>query len=107
MTAIWMRARSELRTGKRSIVALALVIGIFGGVAMASAAGARRTDSAYDRFIAATTPPTAFVLSGDRASSPQFPIVPLRRARRLPQVEKSAVAESLFGEALTPSGKPL
>ena len=54
MSAMWLRARSELRAGKRSIVALAILLGVFGAVAMAAGAGARRTGSAYDRFLAAT-----------------------------------------------------
>ena len=39
MSAVWMRAKAELRGGKRSIVALALLLGISGAVAMAAGAG--------------------------------------------------------------------
>ena len=52
MAAIWMRVRSELRTGRRSVFALALLIAIAGAAVLAPLAGARRTDSAYDRFLA-------------------------------------------------------
>ena len=52
MSAIWMRVRSELRTGKRSILGLALLIALAGAAVLGPLAGARRTDSAYDRFLA-------------------------------------------------------
>jgi ABC-type lipoprotein release transport system permease subunit len=47
----WMAA--EARSRWRSWLGLALVVGIAGGIVIASAAGARRTDSAYPRFLTA------------------------------------------------------
>ncbi|HYK29778.1 MAG TPA: hypothetical protein VEV61_17555, partial [Streptosporangiaceae bacterium] len=44
----------RLRTGWRGWAALTLLIGIAGGAVLAAAAGARRTDSAYPRFLKAT-----------------------------------------------------
>jgi hypothetical protein len=41
---------AELRRRRGSCVALAALIGCFAGVALASTAGARRTDSAFERF---------------------------------------------------------
>jgi ABC-type antimicrobial peptide transport system permease subunit len=52
MSAVWMRLRSDLRNGRRSVLALALLIAIAGAATLGPLAGARRTDSAYDRFIA-------------------------------------------------------
>jgi ABC-type antimicrobial peptide transport system permease subunit len=54
MAAIWMRVRSELREGRRSVFALALLIAIAGAAALAPLAGAKRTGSAYERFLAAS-----------------------------------------------------
>lgn len=51
MTAIWMRLRAELRARWGAWLALALIIGAFSGAALAAVAGARRADSAYDRFL--------------------------------------------------------
>jgi ABC-type antimicrobial peptide transport system permease subunit len=51
MTAVWMRARAEMRARRRAGVALALLIGIGGGAVIATAAGARRTSSAFPRLI--------------------------------------------------------
>jgi ABC-type antimicrobial peptide transport system permease subunit len=54
MSAVWIRIRSELRHRWRAWFGLALFIGLFGGAIIAAAAGARRTDTAYPRFLRAT-----------------------------------------------------
>jgi putative ABC transport system permease protein len=53
MTAIWMRTRSELRSHLAGVIALVLLVGLIGGVVVAAAAGARRTVTAYPRFLKA------------------------------------------------------
>src|SRR6185437_14004303 len=53
MKAVRYRLRLELRRGWRACVALGVVVGIIGGTVLALAAGARRTDSAYRRFVKA------------------------------------------------------
>ena len=45
------RLRVELRTRWRAWVAVAFLIGVAGGVVLTTAAGARRTGSAYGRFL--------------------------------------------------------
>jgi ABC-type lipoprotein release transport system permease subunit len=52
--AVGMVARGEIRRRWHSIVALTLLVGIVGAVVMAAAAGARRSDSALQRFNAAS-----------------------------------------------------
>jgi hypothetical protein len=52
--------RSDLRRRWRAWAALALLVALVGGVAMASVAGYRRTSSAMDRFLAYHRPPNAF-----------------------------------------------
>ncbi len=52
MIAVIARARAELRSTWRSWLALGLLLGVAGGVAIAAVAGARRTASAYPRFVA-------------------------------------------------------
>ena len=47
---VWVSA--ELRRRRGSCVAVAVLIGCFAGAALALAAGARRTDNAYERFRA-------------------------------------------------------
>jgi hypothetical protein len=53
MNTVWMRLRSEMRSRWRSWLGLALLIGLGGGAAVAAAAGARRTETAYPRFVQA------------------------------------------------------
>src|SRR6266567_6660068 len=53
VSAVWMRLRSEIRTRWRSWLGLALLIGLAGAAAVAAAAGARRTETAYPRFVQA------------------------------------------------------
>lgn len=52
---LWVR--SEWRRGRRSLVGLSLLIALGGGVTLAAIGGARRADTAFDRFL-------------DRVSSP-------------------------------------
>lgn len=51
MGAVSMRARAEMRSRWRGLIGVAVVIGLLGGGAIASAAGARRTMSSYPRFV--------------------------------------------------------
>lgn len=51
MSAVWMRLRTDGRSRWRAWVALALLVGLAGGVVLASLAAAKRTQSAYDRFL--------------------------------------------------------
>ena len=52
MGGVWMRTRSEFRSSWRPWLALALLVGLAGGVAIAAVAGARRTATAYPRLVA-------------------------------------------------------
>jgi hypothetical protein len=54
MSAVWFRFRADLRGRWRSVVALAFLVGVAGGAALAAVAGARRTDTAYSRLVDAT-----------------------------------------------------
>jgi hypothetical protein len=51
MGAVWLRLRAELRHQWRTWLALAVLLGVIGGIALTAAAGARRTDTAYPRFL--------------------------------------------------------
>ncbi|MEX1008510.1 MAG: hypothetical protein WD271_11770, partial [Acidimicrobiia bacterium] len=94
MGAMRMLARGELRTRWRGIAVLTLLVGFAGGVVLASAAGARRTASSFDRFVASTRPGhvTINVDAGDTEL--------LRRIEKLPQVEAltRAVGVTVFAD---------
>lgn len=63
MAAVWMRARAELRAGWRGVLALVLLVGVAGGTAIGAAAGARRTETAFPRMLAATNA-SDFLMTG-------------------------------------------
>lgn len=60
----WLMAR-ELRARWRGVAAIALLVGLVGGVVLATAAGARRTGSAYERFVERTATRDASVQVDD------------------------------------------
>ena len=66
MRAITTVAAHRLRASWRAWAALALLIGLAGGVVMTAAAGARRTENAYPQFLRATA--AADVLVGPAGS---------------------------------------
>jgi ABC-type lipoprotein release transport system permease subunit len=51
MAAVWLRFRAELRSRWRAWLVLALMLGVASGIVIAAAAGARRTATAYERFL--------------------------------------------------------
>ena len=62
MGAVWLCARAQLRGRTLASLVLALLVGLAGGIALAALAGARRSDSALVRFVAASDTVDARVL---------------------------------------------
>ena len=83
VTAVWAWARAEIRNRWRGLIAVGLLIGLVGAVALTVLAGARRTDSAYGRFRDAT-------LAHDATAFGPAPL--LRRLGALPGVAATGVA---------------
>src|SRR3954451_22870661 len=52
VSAVWMAARAQLRHRWGATIALALLVGLTGGLVIAAVAGASRTDSSMKRFVA-------------------------------------------------------
>lgn len=100
MSAVWLRLRAEMRSHLAATVALTLLVGIAGGVALATAAGARRTDTAFPRFLHASH-------AGDVLISPQATGLKGFYADigRLPEVERTGAAAGVFLFYVSPSGK--
>jgi hypothetical protein len=97
MAAVLARFRAELRARWRAMLLLAVLAGMAGGVVLAAVAGARRTATVMDRFLAyhqATN-----VGFGVRPPDPDA-------VRRLPQVADVAEGGYLAMVAATPSGGP-
>jgi ABC-type lipoprotein release transport system permease subunit len=53
MNAVWAGLRVDVRRRWRAWLGVVVLVGLFGGIVTAAAAGARRTDSAYSRFVMA------------------------------------------------------
>jgi ABC-type lipoprotein release transport system permease subunit len=104
MRAVWLRARADLRRRLLGWVALALLIGVAGGAAIAVAAAARRTDSAYQRFLARSSPSDATVTESKDFLTKDLD---LDQVAALPEVERSARASFLFFLGHTADGRPL
>ena len=51
MAAVLLRLRTGARSRWRAWVALALLVGVAGGIILAALAGAERTETSYDRFL--------------------------------------------------------
>src|SRR5215470_913011 len=90
MGAVWLRLRAELRHQWRVWLALAVLLGVIGGIALTAAAGARRTDSAYPRFLRASHAAQLAVFPPRSGLGGYF-----RAVARLPEVSSSASAAFL------------
>ncbi len=96
MATLLYRLRADLRTGWKSLVVIALLVGLAGGAVLASLAAARRTDSAYSRLRRATNAWDVEVNPNDGAQS----VLTMAELRKLPEVE--AIAR-INGVAMYPS----
>jgi FtsX-like permease family len=100
-----LRRRVDLRAQWRSVVVLALVVGIGGGAALAGFAGARRTETALARFLTYDRPGDGGFLFGNQSQPPAVPgvapnslaLAPVeQRVVDLPQVASYFRAPYLF-----------
>ena len=89
MGAVWLRLRAELRQRWRGWLALAVLLGLIGGIALTAAAGARRTDTAYPRFLRASHAADLVVTPARSGFHGYF-----RALARLPEV--SSLAPAMF-----------
>jgi ABC-type lipoprotein release transport system permease subunit len=97
MTGVWYRFRAELRTRWRAWLGLAVIVGIAGGAVLALAAGARRTDSAYRRFLDAQDAYDVLVsLNTAGFGAPAEVTFDTEELRELPQVAETAETGSFF-----------
>jgi len=56
MPVAWYRFAATFARGRAGYLSIVLLIGLIGGIAMASVAAARRTQASYSVFLASTTP---------------------------------------------------
>jgi len=95
MAAVLMLMRSRLRRRWRAWAALTLLLGIAVGVVLTAAAGARRTDTAYPRYL-------EWARSEDLLVSADDSVVPA--IERLPQVAQAGLGIGYALYAIDPDG---
>src|SRR5947208_7791825 len=102
MSAVLMRMHWELRSRFAGLLVLGLIVGVIGGVVIAAAAGARRTDTAYARFLQTTR-------AVDIIVTPNRPAAVARRHEigRLPDVAATTLVMLASGRIELPSGRPV
>jgi len=101
MGAVWLRLRAELRHQWRVWLALAVLLGVIGGIALTAAAGARRTDTAYPRFLRASHAAQLAVFPARSGFGGYF-----RAVARLPEASSSASAAFLQMSLPGPGASP-
>jgi len=95
------RFRATFRRRWPGYLAIFVLIGLVGGMAMASIAGARRTESSYPTFLTGTNPSDLLVQPSTSQSCTSGLI---SQIARLPHVKRVSCANSFGAETLTPSG---
>jgi hypothetical protein len=105
----WYRFRSTLRCRWTGYLAIALLIGLVGGLAMGSVAAARRTQGGYAAYLAATNPSDLTVLSGISASpgAPGYDPAVIEQIAALPGVRHVASYALLNVAILGLDGQPV
>jgi hypothetical protein len=92
LRAVIARVGADLRQRWLAWLALAVLIGVFAGGVTAVAAGARRTDTAYPRLLAATKAPDMLVV--DRVGGASFARFSARELASLPEVAQSGQVDA-------------
>ncbi len=87
--ALLVRVRADFRHRWISWLALAGLLGLFAGVVIAVAAGARRTDTAYPRLMSSTRSPDVMVVD-QVPGDPSFATFSSAELAALPQVTRTA-----------------
>ncbi|HLW16973.1 MAG TPA: FtsX-like permease family protein, partial [Actinomycetota bacterium] len=107
MGAIRLRLGAELRARWRGWLGLALLLAAFAGLTFATAAGARRTDTAYQRLLKISHPFDQFLLGVGPHPVSLFPLnkpMTLEQVRSLPEVADLLTEYFFDGPNGTPGG---
>jgi hypothetical protein len=109
LTVAWYRFKTTLRRRWPGYLAIVLLMGLVGGVAMGAIAGARRTQSAFPAYLAATDASDLEIqASSNIASFTSHQVESLaHQFAHLPQVTRVAIAPNLLVVPLGPNGRPL
>jgi hypothetical protein len=106
----WYRFRVTFRHRLGGFLALAILTGLIGGVAMAAITAGRRTESSYPSYLASTNPSSVIIQPNTNlnvssaAQADQIYQSLLSRLRHLPHVRGLATADAVNAAMLTPHG---
>ncbi len=102
----WYRFRSTLPDRWGGYLALVLLLGFVGGLAMGAVAAARRTQSAFPAYLASTRPSDLTVLTGlsGLGSGGGFDPALVHRIARLPHVRRVESYGLMNAAVLAPNG---
>ncbi|HWC11039.1 MAG TPA: hypothetical protein VG455_07445, partial [Acidimicrobiales bacterium] len=107
MSVVLARLRAEARWRWRAWLALAVLTGVVGGSVIAALAGARRTDTAYPRFLAGTNGFDVLVTNGGTTAENANRVFDFEAIRSRPEVADAAKLHIYVPTGTTPSGRPV
>jgi len=103
--AVFTRLRTELRSRWTAWAAVALLIGVTGGVVLTTAAGARRTDTAYARYLKRSHAADVLVSPTNRGLPDYYPA--LAKLRAVAELGVGVGFEGFVRDAKAPPGAPV
>jgi hypothetical protein len=95
------RFRATFRRRLGGYLALAVLIGLVGGVALGSLTAARRSYASYPEFLASTNPSDLLVVPQTNGPEPGL----VHELARLPHVRSAEAGEQITAATLTPGGQ--
>ena len=104
MAVLAIRMRAALRSRWRSWLAVAILAGVLGGIVIAAAAGARRTEGSYRRYLGSINQGDIYV---DPFVSEGGDSIPLDPVARLPEVSKTERSLQLAAIVRSSKGRPI
>ena len=102
----WYRFRVTLGRRWGGYVSVILLVGLVGGVAMASVAAARRTQSSFSVFLAGTSPSDLSVPTFATSADGSYSAALTAKIARLPDVRHVAAWMGINAVPLRPDGAP-
>ena len=103
----WYRFRTGVARQWPGYLSIVLLFGLIGGVAMASIAGARRTESSFHVFLESTNPSDLTVLTGLFHPDPTgYDAKLVKRIAHLPHVTRVESEAGYEAEKVSPNGDP-
>ena len=99
-TVAWYRFRSTFGNRWGGYLAVVLLVGLVGGLALGAVAAARRTQAAFPAYLASTNPSDLTVLTG----YPGFDPTLIRKIAALPHVRQVESYARLDAAILAPNG---